>query len=294
MKKIELMFIKDISKTIVKDHPFEGRGGCIIIGAGPGDPELITVKAVKYLQSAEVILADRLVSNEIISRYASPHAKIIFVGKEGGKAHSVSQEKTNRLLLQYTLQGKLVVRLKGGDVAFFSNVLDELATLRCFNIPYEIVPGITAASGASAYSGIPLTARGFARGVRFQTFSSQNNFSEKYWNELAHTEDTIVFYMCGGLWRRLADNLLEHSSMAEKKLAVIEQATTPFQKVFVYSFDELKKQKPLREYVSPSLIIVGKVVALHEQFAWKENDGWETKNYFNPINSKIFNKVLIN
>ncbi|ANI90708.1 uroporphyrinogen-III C-methyltransferase [Arachidicoccus ginsenosidimutans] len=261
------------------------QGKVIIAGAGPGDAELITLKAARALQRADVVLTDRLVSEEILHEHVSPLAKIIFVGKEGcNNAQSVSQKEINQMLIDEASQGKLVVRLKGGDVAFFSNVLDELYTLVEHEIHYEIIPGITAASGASAYSGIPLTARNHARSVRFVTYS-HNKFSENYWNELATTEDTLVFYMSGENWYDLAEQFIQHNISNNKKIAIVQQATTTYQKVFVHDFDELKRSKPEHDFVSPSLIIVGKVVNLHEEFSWKENSKVD-ENYFRPATRK--------
>ncbi|CEJ67980.1 Uroporphyrinogen-III C-methyltransferase [Chryseobacterium oranimense G311] len=134
-----------------------------LVGAGPGDPDLITVKAVKAIAKADVILCDRLVSPEIIEHYAGKKAEIVYVGKECSKNASTPQPRINTLIVDYALQGKTVVRLKGGDISFFSNVLDELQVLKQHNIPFEIVPGITAASGAAAYAGMPLTARATPR-----------------------------------------------------------------------------------------------------------------------------------
>ena len=135
------------------------KGKVILAGAGPGDPDLVTVKTANYLQRADVVLTDRLVSEVILARYVKPSAEIVEVGKQCRKGISTPQETINELLVKYALQGKLVVRLKGGDVSFFSNVLDEPGTLVANEIPYEIVPGVTAASGAAAYAGMPLTAR---------------------------------------------------------------------------------------------------------------------------------------
>ena len=144
-------------------------GKVIIAGAGCGDPELVTVKAARWLQKAEVVLTDRLVSNEIIQQYVSDTAEVIYVGKQCRRGFSTPQETINEMMKEYALQGKLVVRLKGGDVSLFSNILDELQVLADNKIPYEIIPGITAATGAAAYAGIPLTARGHATAVRLLT-----------------------------------------------------------------------------------------------------------------------------
>lgn len=267
------------------------KGKVYLIGAGPGDPELITIKAVKHLQTADVILTDRLVSDEILGLYVSDTAKIIYVGKDGcNKDLSVSQQQTNELIVEYALKGKKIVRLKGGDVAFFSNVLDELISLKKLDIDYEIIPGITSASGASAYAGMPLTARGYSKGVRFLTFSKDKE--DNYWKELAKTDDTLVFYMTGQIWDTLAGHFIKNNIDSSKKMAIIEQATTPYQKVFVYDFEELKNKKLIRTFVSPSLVVIGKVVNLYEQFTWKDN-AIKTENYFKSPNEKAVELVSV-
>lgn len=245
------------------------KGKIILAGAGPGDPELITLKAYKYLREADVILYDRLVSTEIIERYANPSAALVYVGKQGHCHASMSQQRINNLLLEYYHPRKLLVRLKGGDTAFYSNILDELITLAEHNISYEIIPGITAASGASAYAGIPLTARGYADSVKFITYSNKNNQSEWYWKSLAESNDTLVFYMSGERIETLLHHL-QHAKIDDtKQIAVIEQATTPMQKVSVLNFKNLSESLP--KFQSPVLIVIGKVVTLYKQFAWKEN-----------------------
>jgi uroporphyrin-III C-methyltransferase/precorrin-2 dehydrogenase/sirohydrochlorin ferrochelatase/uroporphyrin-III C-methyltransferase len=171
------------------------RGKVILAGAGPGDPELITMKAARYLQSADVVLTDRLVSEEILKTYVRKDAEILYVGKQCRRGISTPQKTINELLVDYASMGKFVVRLKGGDVSIFSNIMDELETLVANNIPYEIVPGVTAALGAAAYAGIPLTARGYATAVRFLTYYKSDIVSDEYWKDLAETTDTLVFYM---------------------------------------------------------------------------------------------------
>ncbi len=253
-------------------------GKVIIAGAGPGDPDLLTLKAARYLQQADVVLADRLVSRDILRDYACPSARILYVGKEGRSTASVSQKSINELLVAYAYQSRLVVRLKGGDVAFFSNVLDELLTLQQHSIPYEIIPGITAASGASAYAGIPLTARGYADSVRFLTHFNKNDRPDAYWAGLAATDDTLVFYMSGAGLPALAGQLLQQGISADKMIAVIEQATTPYQHVRLYRFDDFGNWDA-KDFISPTLIIIGKVAALHQQFGWRDN-ARDTGRYF--------------
>ena len=257
-------------------------GKVILAAAGCGDPELITIKAAKYLQLADVILTDRLVSEEILKAHANPIAEIVYVGKQNNKAASIPQEDINKLLVKYALQGKLVVRLKGGDIAFFSNVLDELETLVLNNIPYEIIPGITAASGASAYAGIPLTARGYATSVRFLTCYKTDIVTAAYWNELAATNDTLVFYMSSDTLDTVVENLVANKIDAAKLLAVVEQATTPLQNISICNLYEYENKLKEKIFASPTIVIIGKVVALHNKFAWQQNS--EAKEfYFKPI-----------
>jgi uroporphyrin-III C-methyltransferase/precorrin-2 dehydrogenase/sirohydrochlorin ferrochelatase/uroporphyrin-III C-methyltransferase len=255
------------------------KGKVILIGAGPGDPELLTLKAARWLQQADVVLTDRLVSKEILETHVGVNAEVIYVGKQCRKKVSTPQQTINELLVEYAAQNKVVVRLKGGDVSIFSNILDELQTLVANNIPYEIVPGVTAALGAAAYSGIPLTARNYATAVRFLTYYKSDVVPEKHWSELAQTDDTLVFYMSAETVSTVVEKLIASNISCDKKLAVIEQATTPAQKVHTFDlYEDLKKLQDIK-LASPSLIIIGKVVALHEQFQWLQNSN-ATAEYF--------------
>lgn len=253
------------------------KGKVILVGAGSGDPDLITVKGMRYLQQAEVILTDRLVSPKIIQSYASPSAKVIYVGKQCRRGSSTPQATINELMVLYAQDGKLVVRLKGGDVSIFSNVLDELQTLVQHNISYEIVPGVTAALGAAAYAGMPLTARNYSTAVRFLTAYKSDVVSESYWKELAATDDTLVFYMSSETLANVVHQLTKNKIAADKLLAVIEQATTPYQQVYTSSLYAYEESLGKRSFLSPTLVIIGKVVALHEQFRWLQasNEGVE-------------------
>ena len=262
------------------------KGKVILAGAGPGDPDLISVKAANYLQQADVVLTDRLVSKEIIARYVKPSALVIEVGKQCRRGVSTPQLTINELLVHYAMQGKFVVRLKGGDVSFYSNVLDELEILAANQIPYEIVPGITAASGASAYAGMPLTARDHATAVRFLTYYTSTVVKEGYWKELAKTEDTLVFYMSSETLDELVNKLIENGIAADTTLAVIEQATTPYQQVYVSGIYDFEKKLKGQTFLSPSLVIIGKVVRLHESFGWFT--GSDAKDYyFQPLTAQV-------
>jgi len=255
------------------------KGKVILVGAGSGDPELITVKGMRFLQQADVILTDRLVSPKIIEDFASPAANVIYVGKQCRRGASTPQATINELMVLYAQDGKLVVRLKGGDVSIFSNILDELETLVENNIPYEIVPGVTAALGAAAYAGMPLTARNHATAVRFLTAYKSDVVADSYWKELAQTDDTLVFYMSSETLGDVVKNLTDNKIAGDKQLAIVEQATTPYQQVYISSLYEYKEKFGSKKFFSPTLVIIGKVVDLHTRFAWLQSKG-EGVEYF--------------
>lgn len=260
----------------------KNKGKVILAGAGPGDAELITIKLQKRLAEADVIINDRLINPAIIKEHARKDAEIIFAGKQGYNEASATRERINALIVEHALQGKTVLRLKGGDVAFFSNILDELLTCKQHNIPFEIIPGITAASGASAYAGIPLTARNYSQGVQWLTYNPNSIYSPERWNDLAHTSDTLVFYMAAKNIIELANCLLNYNPLADTALAVIEQATTIYQKVHSSTIKNCAHDFAEKDFASPSLVIIGDVVRLHQQFNWFNASG--TGSIFQKIN----------
>ena len=253
------------------------KGKVILAGAGPGDPDLISLKALKYLQTADVVLTDRLVSPVLIENYARKDATVVYVGKQCSKGIHTQQQDINELMVEFALQGKLVLRLKGGDASLFSNILDELKVVKENNIAYEIIPGISAAFGAAAYTGIPLTARDHSRGVRFLTLYDLNNITNQQWLDWSTTEDTLVFYMSGQRLETFTKKLLDNGIDTSKGIAVVQQATTPNQKTQVFSFEDLKtSQLPNFDYV-PTLLIIGKVVNLHHDYSWfTESNNFES------------------
>lgn len=273
--------ISNIQTNHFMQTPGNHIGKVIIAGAGPGDPELITIKATNYLAKADVVITDRLVSDEIIRLHVNPFAEIVYAGKQSGKGYSTRQTTINQLLVHYAMQGKLVVRLKGGDVSIFSNVLDELQTVVENNIPYEIIPGITAAAGAAAYAGIPLTARDHATSVRFLTYYKSDIVTDEYWSDLAQTNDTLVFYMSAETLGQVVDKLIQYNVTADKSVAVIEQATTPLQKCTVTKIYEYNTGID-QQYISPTIVIIGRTVPLHHQFKWLENYTGN-EHYFKPL-----------
>jgi uroporphyrin-III C-methyltransferase/precorrin-2 dehydrogenase/sirohydrochlorin ferrochelatase/uroporphyrin-III C-methyltransferase len=266
-------------------------GKVILAGAGCGDPELITVKAARCLQQADVVLTDRLVSKEILSTYVNDKAEIIYVGKQCRRGFSTPQKSINELIVQFALEGKLVVRLKGGDVSIFSNILDELEVIVENNIPYEIIPGVSAALGAAAYTGIPLTARGYSTAVRLLTFYKSEIVSDAYWRELAASDDTLVFYMSSETLDGVVENLLKHNISNDKLLAVIEQATTPSQQVHITSLLEYAVALKDKSFASPTLVIIGRVVSLHEKFSWLQTTE-NREEYFKPAEDFQFEKLI--
>ncbi|MCT4263127.1 uroporphyrinogen-III C-methyltransferase [Elizabethkingia anophelis] len=262
-----------------------------LIGAGPGDPDLITVKAIRAIAKADVILCDRLVSHEIVDNYVGKETEIVYVGKECSKKASTPQSSINELMVEYALQNKTVARLKGGDVSIFSNILDELQVLKENKIAYEIIPGVTAALGAAAYAGMPLTARGYATSVRFLTYYKSEILTEDYWKEIAETNDTLVFYMSVGNLTNLVDKFKEYDVSSEKKIAVIEQATTPFQKVYTSSFEDFAQKLGHKLFASPSLVVIGKIVNLHEEFSWLQNTDSEGLYFKSITNGSLLPKT---
>lgn len=263
------------------------KGKVIFVGAGCGDPELLTIKALRHLQNAEVVLTDRLVSPTILEKYVSPKAEIITVGKQARKENSTPQSSINELLLDYVAEGKTVVRLKGGDISIFSNILSELETLKKYGIPYELVPGITAALGAAAYTGIPLTARNHAQGVRLLSFYDKPDFEAYDFYDLAQTNDTLVFYMTSEWTWTLLTNLKKAGISLSKSVAIIEQATTPAQTVHISSLRDYHHLP--KKFASPSIVMVGSVVELYHDFAWLPN-AEENQDYFKPLQKVVPSK----
>ncbi|MBX9785615.1 MAG: uroporphyrinogen-III C-methyltransferase [Chitinophagaceae bacterium] len=248
------------------------KGFVVLAGAGPGDADLITLKLQQRLKDADVIITDRLVNPQIIQTHARKDVLVLLAGKQGYNDASFTQDEINQLIIEYALQGKFVVRLKGGDIAFFSNVLDELQILKQHSVAYEIIPGITAASGASAYAGIPLTARGYAQGVQFVTFNPNTSYTAEQWKSFALTDDTLVCYMASKNLFAVAESLIQHGAAMQKPIAVIEQATTPQQRVYISSLQNCVVDFANKEFISPSLVIIGNVVELHQQFHWFEGN----------------------
>lgn len=243
--------------------PLEDRGEVVLVGAGPGDAGLLTLKGLQQIQQADVVVYDRLVSDEVMN-LVRRDAERIFVGKRAGH-HCVPQDQINQILLEQAQQGKRVVRLKGGDPFIFGRGGEELETLSDSGIPFSVVPGITAASGCSAYSGIPLTHRDHAQSVRLVTGHAKAD-GQLDWANLAAEEQTLVFYMGLSQASEIQQQLIRQGMSSETPVALVENGTSRRQRVVS---GELSQLALLSQQVSsPSLIIVGSVVSLREKLNW--------------------------
>ena len=242
------------------------KGEVYLVGAGPGDPELLTLKALRLMQQADVVIYDRLVSQPILELCRRDATKI-YVGKARSN-HSVPQDGINALLVEYAQQGKRVCRLKGGDPFIFGRGGEEIQELFQAGVPFQVVPGITAASGCSAYAGIPLTHRDYAQSVRFLTGHLKEGSPELPWNELIYENQTLVLYMGLVGLERICEQLIAHGQRPDMPVALISKGTTPEQKVVVGSLADIASKVTEHQIHAPTLTIIGEVVRLREQLQW--------------------------
>tara|TARA_Y100001956_G_scaffold38129_1_gene37473 strand:- start:77 stop:940 length:864 start_codon:yes stop_codon:yes gene_type:complete len=239
-------------------------GEVALVGSGPGDVELLTLKAIRFLQQADVVLYDYLVSDEIMALVPSDTI-LVCVGKRAGH-HSVPQEKTNQLLVDFAKQGYRVVRIKGGDPFIFGRGGEELEVLADAGISFQVIPGITAAAGATAYAGIPLTHRDYAQSAMFITGHLKAESDQMDWSTLARGNQTLVIYM--GLMKSdyIERQLIEHGRNPETPIAIIERGTQATQRIFKGQLSQLAELAKGAQ--SPSLIVIGEVVSLSDKLAW--------------------------
>ncbi|CAK4070747.1 uroporphyrinogen-III C-methyltransferase [Vibrio sp. 16] len=240
------------------------QGEVALVGSGPGDVELLTLKAIRFLQQADVVLYDYLVSDEIMALVPSDTI-LVCVGKRAGH-HSVPQEKTNQLLVDFAKQGHRVVRIKGGDPFIFGRGGEELEVLADAGISFQVIPGITAAAGATAYAGIPLTHRDYAQSAMFITGHLKAESDQMDWSTLARGNQTLVIYM--GLMKSdyIESQLIEQGRSPETPIAIIERGTQATQKIFKGQLAQLAELA--KDAQSPSLIVIGEVVSLSDKLAW--------------------------
>jgi len=241
-------------------------GEVYLVGAGPGDPDLMTFKAMRLLQSADVVLYDRLVAPEIVDM-ARRDAERIYVGKQRSE-HAVPQSEINQLLVDLAQQGQRVVRLKGGDPFIFGRGGEEIELLASKGIPFQVVPGITAASGAAAYAGIPLTHRDHAQSVRFVTGHTRDGRLDHDWSQYLATNETLVFYMGLVGLPIICEQLQAHGRAPSTPMALVERASTDQQRVLIATLATMVDVVARENPHAPTLIIVGDVVTLHKSLAW--------------------------
>ncbi len=245
-------------------HP----GTVYLVGAGPGDPELLTLRAAHLIGTADVIVFDHLVSPAILDM-AGAHAERIYAGKQRGD-HALPQEELNLLLVRLAQAGKRVLRLKGGDPYTFGRGGEEVETLHEHGIPFEVVPGVTAAAGVASYAGIPLTHRDYSQACVFVTGHLKDGSMDLDWEGLARRRQTVVIYMGLHGLPALCGKLIEHGLPADWPAAIVQQGTTPKQRTVTGTLATLPQLAQAARLKAPTLIIVGEVVRLRDKLKWYE------------------------
>lgn len=253
-------------KNPVTDNPNSSEGQVALVGAGPGDPELLTLKAWRLIRSAEIVLYDRLVSPEILS-LVPESAQMIHVGKQRAN-HTLPQDQINNRLVDLARQGYQVVRLKGGDPFIFGRGGEELETLAAAGVRFQVVPGITAASGCAAYAGIPLTHRDHAQSVRFITGHLKNDTCDLPWKDFVQNNQTLVFYMGLVGLPIICRQLMANGMSPEMPVALVSRGTTPQQQVVTGDLSNIVERVEETAVPAPTLVIIGRVVTLRSRLDW--------------------------
>lgn len=256
------------------------KGKVYLVGAGPGDEKLITVKGLECIQQSDCIVYDRLINPSLLE-YAPKNAERIYCGKLPGK-HMLIQEEIHEILVQKALEGKIVTRLKGGDPGIFGRVGEEASVLKQHGIPFEIVPGVTASVAAAEYAGIPLTHREYASSVALVTGHGckENGSDHLNWRALSGI-DTIAFYMGVGNLQNICRQLMQNGKAPGTPVAIIENGTTKVQRTISGTLDTISQLAASEKITNPAMIIVGEVVKVREQAMWFEDTLYKTKNNTN-------------
>ncbi len=254
----------------LEEQPAAARAALWLVGAGAGHADLITVQGARMLGQADVILYDRLVAGELLARYARKDALKLPVGKERGD-HRRTQAEIGELLREHLSRKRIVVRLKGGDPGVYAHAAEEIAVAAALSVPWQICPGVTAALACAAHAGIPLTERGGANAVRFLTLYDEQLRDRDFWRSLALSRhETLVFYMSTARRAALAEKLLEAGFAPDTPMLLIEQGATPFHREYASALKDFAALHGAREFITPTLLIVGGVVGLRETQSWRE------------------------
>ena len=252
-------------------HKRQKKGKVYLVGAGPGDPGLITMRGRYLLEKAEVIVYDYLASKRLL-KYVPADAQFVYAGKRGGVKHTHTQEEINQMLVDFALQGKTVIRLKGGDPFIFGRGGEEVETLAAHGIDFEVVPGVTSATAAATYAGIPITHRGYTASVAFITGHEDPTKSDSNidWAKIATGIGTIVIYMGIKNLPTIVKNLMDHGRSPQTPVAVVRWASTPEQKSVVGTLADIADIVQREAIKPPALIVIGEVVNLRSSIDWFE------------------------
>ncbi len=270
-----------MERELAVSEPSEGMGEVYLVGAGPGDPDLLTFRALRLMQQADVLVYDRLVAKPILDMVRRD-ARRIYVGKERNN-HAMRQEEINRLLADLAKEGHRVLRLKGGDPFIFGRGGEEIDTLAAEGIPFQVVPGITAASGCATYTGIPLTHRDYAQSVTFVTGHLKDGTMDLNWDQLAQPNQTLVFYMGLVGLPIIVEKLIAHGVAKDMPIALVQQGTTHKQQVYTGTLSSILKTLEQDRPKPPTLIIVGQVVRLREKLSWFQTPQGSEQGATTPI-----------
>jgi uroporphyrin-III C-methyltransferase/precorrin-2 dehydrogenase/sirohydrochlorin ferrochelatase len=259
-----------LQNKIAEADSTKQQGEVYLVGGGPGDPDLLTFRALRLMQQCDVCVYDKLVSPEVME-LVRRDAELIYVGKARDQ-HTLPQEEINQLLARLALEGKRVLRLKGGDPFIFGRGGEEIETLMQHNVPFQVVPGITAASGVASYAGIPLTHRDYAQACLFITGHLKDGSVDLDWTAMVRPKQTLVIYMGLIGLESICQQLIENGMAASMPIAIVQQGTTQRQRVITGTLQDMPEKVKLAQLKAPCLIIIGEVVLLREKLNW-----------FNPI-----------